>query len=139
LDNGRSPVTIQPAAITDGEIRILLPALTPGNYTLRVVKNDKQSNRATLTVVPPLRISRATLGTAKTLTITGSGFGPPPPTEYKAGLGVFAGATEATVISWSPTRIIAMSPAFARGTAITVKTINGTVSGAVLTTSKHLR
>lgn len=139
LDNGRSPVTIQPAAITDGEIRILLPALTPGNYTLRVVKSDKQSNRATLTVVPPLRISRATLGTAKTLTITGSGFGPPPPTEYKAGLGVFAGATEATVISWSPTRIIAMSPAFARGTAITVKTINGTVSGAVLTTSKHLR
>ncbi|BBA69857.1 IPT/TIG domain-containing protein [Geobacter sulfurreducens] len=139
LDNGRSPVTIQPAAITDREIRILLPALTAGNYTLRVVKSDKQSNRAALTVVPPLRIGRATLGAAGTITITGSGFGPAPPTGYKAGLGIFAGTTEATVISWSPTRIVATSPAFARGTAVTVKTINGTVSGSVLTTSKHLR
>lgn len=139
LDNGRSPVTIQPAAITDREIRILLPALTAGNYTLRVVKSDKQSNRAALTVVPPLRISRVTLGADRTITITGSGFGPAPPTGYKAGLGIFAGTTEATVISWSPTRIIATSPAFARGTTVTVKTINGAVSGSVLTTAKHLR
>lgn len=139
LDNGRSPVTIQPAAITDREIRILLPALTAGNYTLRVVKSDKQSNRAALTVVPPLRIGRVTLGADRTITITGSGFGPAPPTGYKAGLGIFAGTTEATVISWSPTRIIATSPAFARGTTVTVKTINGAVSGSVLTTAKHLR
>lgn len=139
LDNGPSPVTIEPTAITDNEIRILLPPLAAGNYTLRVVKSDKQSNRANLTVVPQLRIGRATLGAAGTLTITGAGFGPPPPAEYKSGLGVFAGATEATVISWSPTRIIATSPAFVRGTTVTVKTINGTVAGPVVAITKKLR
>lgn len=139
LTCGTTNLSLTPFSVTESEIKVSVPALTEGVYELRVAKAKKVSNLAKLTVAPARTIAAATLAAGKTLTITGTGFGPAPSAEYDAGTGVFAGTTEATVISWSDTKVVATSPAFAANGYVTVKTIGGALSGKILAAPKKVK
>lgn len=139
ISNGTTSVTLVPASFTDSEIQVNVPALLEGNYNLTVVKAGVQSNLAKMVVISELAIKTAVLASNKTVTITGSGFGIAPPADYKSGLGVFEGTTQARILSWGPTKIVASSPAFNAGAEVTVKALNGSVSKLVLAAAKKTR
>ena len=139
ISNATTSVTITPASFTETEIQVIIPALLQGTYDLTVVKGDVKSNLAKLVVFPELAIKTVVLASSNTVTIAGSGFGTTPPADFKSGLGVFVGTTQARIISWSPTKIVASSPAFVAGAQATVKALNGSVSKAVLATAKKSR
>lgn len=139
ISNGVTSLTLQPFSITVSEIKVIIPPLEAGNYDLRVMKDDMQSNISKLTIVPPVVLKSAVLGNNKSLTITGSGFGVAPATDYTSGLGVFSDAASAKIISWSNTKIVASSPTFAAGKAVTVKTVYGTFSKTVTSAAKKSR
>jgi len=128
VSNGTLSHTLQPFSTTESEIKVVIPSLEVGNYDLRVMKEDMQSNIAKLTIVPPVAVKSAVLAKNKSVTITGSGFGVAPATDYTSGLGVFVDATAAKIVSWSNTKIVATSPVFAAGKPVTVKTVYGKYS-----------
>ncbi|MBC7962733.1 MAG: IPT/TIG domain-containing protein [Steroidobacteraceae bacterium] len=124
-------VTLTPFSFTSSEVKVLLPAtLQQGIYELRVDKSGTFSNLTKLIVAPRLTVNTAVLS-ASTLTITGVGFGSTPTAQTQALLGVFVDAAQATVVSWSDTKIVATSPAFAAGKTATVKTLYGPVAGTI--------
>lgn len=135
LTTGGNTITLTPFSFTNTEIKVLLPALQQGNYELRVSKNGEGSNLKKLVVAPNLSVKAAMLS-ANSLTITGVGFGSAPTVETKALLGVFVDATQARVVSWSDSRIVASSPAFAAGKTVTVKTLYGPVNGTIFAAAK---
>ena len=139
ISNVTSSITLTPASFTDSEIQVSVPALLEGTYDLTVVKSGVKSNLAKLIIFPELGIKTAVLASKNTVTITGSGFGTVPPADYKSGLGVFVGTTQAKIVSWGSAKIVASSPAFAAGAQVTVKALNGSVSKAVLAVAKKTR
>lgn len=139
ISNDTTSVTLTPASFTDSEIQVNVPALLAGTYNLTIVKSGVKSNLAKLTVIPELAIKTAVLATKNTVTITGSGFGTVPPADYKSGLGVSVGTTQAKIVSWAPTKIVASSPAFVAGAQATVKTLNGAISKTILAATKKSR
>lgn len=139
IRNATTSLTATPTSFTDSEIQVIIPALPEGTYDLRVTKEGVQSNLAKLIVIPEVGIKTAVLSSNKTVTIVGSGFGMMPPEDYKSGIGVFAGTTQAKLLSWSPTKIVAYSAQFAVGDQVTVKTLNRTVSQTILAAAKKTR
>lgn len=139
ISNDKTSITLTPTSFTDSEIQVNVPALLEGTYNLTVVKEGVKSNLAKLVVFPELGIKTAVLASKNTVTITGSGFDTVPPADYNSGLGVFVGTTQAKIISWGPTKIVASSPAFVAGAQATVKALNGAVSKAILATAKKTR
>ncbi|BDV42803.1 cytochrome c [Geotalea uraniireducens] len=133
LGSGPTAVTLQPSSVSANRLQVVIPPLPPGNYDLRVVKADKRSNRARLTValLPAVKQASLTRGT-DLVTIIGSGFGTPPPGDYASGLGVFANGAAARIVTWSATRIIVTSPGIKAGALVTVKTVNGSATAKVL-------
>jgi hypothetical protein len=111
-----SSVTLAPDIIIDqGALAVTIPGKTrPGNYNLRATKAGFASNPAVISIVPEVRISRATY--QGTITILGSGFG-----GYAKGSVTSATATittvsgrrtttrtvEGKIVSWSDTKIVA--------------------------------
>ena len=139
LTNGTTNLTIEPYSVTESEIKVLVPALAEGVYQLRVVKNGNvESNLAKLTAVPAVQVKSAVLG-AKTVTITGKGFGAAPPTDYNSGLGVFVGDQQGKVISWSPDKIVASGAMFKAGSTVTVKTLYGPTSATITVATRKIR
>ncbi|MBT1073046.1 IPT/TIG domain-containing protein [Pelotalea chapellei] len=142
ISNSTTSITLTPTSFTDSEIQVIIPALLEGNYDLNVVKGsgivEVKSNLAKLSVVPQLAIKSIILA-SKNVTISGSGFGSIPPADYKSGLGVFAGTTQARIVSWAPTKIVAAFQSIKAGNQVTVKTLNGAVSAAVLDAGKKSR
>jgi hypothetical protein len=131
-------VKLEPDLIVDqGTLAVTIPGNTrPGNYNLQVTKADFASNPAVISIVPVVRISRASY--RGTVTILGSGFG-----GYAKGSATSVTTTvstvigrrtttrtvEAKVISWSDTRIEADF-----GTLpgqVTVKSVFGSATATV--------
>ena len=139
ISNETTTLTLTPNSTTDSEIQVTVPALLPGIYNLQVAKTGVKSNLAKLTIVPELSIKVAAIASKSTVTITGSGFGPKPPAEYKSGLGVFVGTSMAKIISWSDTKIVASSLQFKENVMLTVKTINGPISKTITTIAPKTR
>jgi hypothetical protein len=103
-----SSVTLTPSVIDQGLIGVTIPADTArGNYNLQAVKDGAASNPAVISVLPKVKITKASGGNGKgKVTILGSGFG-----GYAAGSGtavtgtMSGGTVEATIVSWSDTKI----------------------------------
>ncbi|MHB8971573.1 MAG: hypothetical protein ACYC3X_18405 [Pirellulaceae bacterium] len=111
-----SSVMLTPDIILDqGKLVVTIPGSTaPGNYNLQAVKDEFASNPAVISVVPVVKITKAS-GTGP-VTITGSGFG-----GYAQGSGTTVTGTisggrvrgaetrtiQGTIISWSDTKIVA--------------------------------
>ncbi len=111
-----SSVMLTPDIILDqGKLVVTIPGNTaPGNYNLQAVKDEFASNPAVISIVPAVTITRASANGP--VTITGSGFG-----GYARGSGTTVTGTvsygrvrrtqartiQATIISWSDTRIVA--------------------------------
>lgn len=131
ITNGTISLTIDPVSVTDTEIKIMVPALGTGNYELRLVKGNMQSNPMKLVVVPPALVKSA-LVSGSTLTITGQGFGQAPPVDFVSGMGVYVGVNNvaAKVMSWSNTKIVVNCTVKA-GEPVSVKTLNGSAVGVV--------
>ena len=92
--------------------------LLPGTYHLKPV------------VVAELAITAA-VGSRETATIIGTGFGSSPPANYKSGLGLFVGETEARILSWCDWKIVASGNMLVDKAMLTVKTLNGSISKAI--------
>ncbi len=136
-----SSVILEPDVILDqGNLVVTIPAATaPGNYKLQATKDDVASNPAVLSVVPAVTITRAIAD--RMVTITGSGFG-----GYAEGSGTTVTGTviatvgrrtrernlEATIISWSDTKIVARF--FAIPNKVTVRSVFGSATATTTTT-----
>ncbi len=138
LVNGSNTITLTPFSYTNSEIKVLLPALQQGIYELRVDKSGTISNLKKLIVAPRLEVKTAMLS-GTTMTITGVGFGTPPTAKTKALIGVFVDTAPARTISWSDTKIVATSAAFAAGKTVTVKTLFGPVNSTIFAVTKKVR
>ena len=139
IGNESTSISITPTSYSEAEIVLVIPSLVAGNYDLRVVKNDKQSNRSRITVVPFLSAKSAIIGNNSTITIVGSGFRTPPPTDYSSGLGVFINNVEARVLSWSETKIVVSVKGAKPGNTVVVKSLNGTASVSATAAVKKTR
>jgi hypothetical protein len=130
--NGTS-VTLTPDVVLDqGSLAVTIPAATqPGNYKLQAAKGNMASNPTVISVTPKVTINRAT-ARRTTVTITGSGFA-----GYASGSGtaVTSGKVrgsepvEATIISWTDTRIIVRFPTLP--TTVTVHSVFGSVTARI--------
>ncbi|MFA7061296.1 MAG: IPT/TIG domain-containing protein [Pedobacter sp.] len=138
ISNATTSLSLTPFLFSDSEIQVAVPALQAGIYNLIVTKQGVASNLAKLTVVPELAITAA-VGSNGTATITGTGFGSSPPTDYKSGLGVFVGQTQTRILSWSDSKIVASSNMLVNGAAVTVKTLNGAISKVLTVATKKSR
>lgn len=135
-------LTLTPLSFTNSEIQVTVPALLEGNYNIYVSKGtgtaEVRSNVAKLVVSQPVFIKTA-IASNNTVTISGSDFGSAPPTDYKSGMGVFAGTTQGKIVSWSANKIVATIPGIKAGNQVTVKTLRGPVSAVVLEAAKKSR
>jgi hypothetical protein len=124
-----SSVVLMADSVDLGELVVTIPGDTaPGNYDLRAVKEDFASNPAVISIVPKVKITKATGGGK--VTIVGSGFG-----GYAAGSGtavtgtISGGTVEATIVSWSETKIKAEFDS--RPDDVTVTSVFGSASSEV--------
>ncbi|MHB1035042.1 MAG: hypothetical protein ACYC35_10205 [Pirellulales bacterium] len=129
-------VTLQPDVIVnEGMLAVTIPANTaPGNYSLRALKADMASNPVVVTVVPQVKVTKATWSLDKRVTITGSGFA-----GYAAGSGtaVTGEVSNGTrtksvtgeVVSWDSGKIVVKFPLIPSG--VTVKSVFGDVKSTV--------
>lgn len=142
ISNGTTTTTLTPVSFTDSEIKVTIPALPEGNYDIKVVKGSGatavQSNVAKLVIIPPMSIKTA-IASKNTVTITGTGFGAAPASDFNSGLGVFSGTTQGNVVSWGSTKVVATFPGIKAGDQVTIKTLNGPVSAAVSAAGKKSR
>lgn len=142
--NGVS-LNLTPISVTDSEVKVVIPALANGNYTVAVTKADNYNNSATSNVtlvnaMPARSITTAALAADKTLTITGTGFNIKPPADANTGIGVFAAnGSASTILSWSDSKIVVSNPALTGGTTVTVKTLNGPLTKVIAAASKKNR
>ncbi len=135
LDNGSVAVTLQPTSVEEDQLIVTIPStLAAGTYDLQAVKGDKMSNKKTLLVVTPVKITTAKLTRrSSVVTITGSGFGVNPTSpDYKTGLGVFIKSSECTINSWSDTKIVCSSKYAKPGEYVTVKSLMGSASKKIV-------
>jgi hypothetical protein len=134
-------VTLTPDVITDeGTLAVTIPGnLRPGNYGLRAVKVEFTSNPAVLSVVPSVKIAKAT-SKKKTVTITGSGFaghaagsGTSVTGQVTTGSGKKKTTTTVTgaVVSWKDGKIVADFSTIP--SKVTVKSVFGSATSKVTT------
>lgn len=138
LTKGTSTITLTPFSVTTSEVKVVLPALEQGIYEVRVEKNGGGSNLKKLIVAPQQAIKNATLS-GSTLTISGVGFGSAPSGAEQQILGVFVGGTQAKIVSWSDSKVVASSNAFGGGKTVTVQTLFGPVDGNIFAASKKAK
>ena len=126
-----SSVNLTPDVVADeGMLAVTIPSTTgPGNYRLRAVKEGFESNPVVISIVPKVRITRAT-SQRGTVTITGSGFA-----AYATGLGTSVTGTargkavKGTVVSWRDEKIVAKFGQLPN--VVTVKSVFGSATSAV--------
>jgi hypothetical protein len=129
-----SSVTLQPDVVSDeGMLAVTVPAATaPGTYRLSAVKNNVASNPAAITLLPKVKITKATAAPkAKTVTISGAGF-----SGYAAGGGTaVTGTTSAgksvkgKIVSWKDGKIVASFTTLPN--RVTVKSVFGRATSSV--------
>ncbi|MCZ7357843.1 MAG: IPT/TIG domain-containing protein, partial [Candidatus Methanoperedens sp.] len=130
-------VTYTPTSVTDSQIVVNIPALSAGVHTVQLVKGgDTLSKLSTLTVVPAVTLSSATLN-GGTLTISGIGLGNQPTTNAQqyvtfSHAGIINYST--SIISWSDTQIVAtLSGSVVAGDTVEVMTANsGQATAAIV-------
>lgn len=139
IGNESGSISITPSFSSEGTIQLTIPPLLPGNYDLRVTKGTIKSNRTRITAFPFLSASKAVLGANSTITIVGTGFRTPPPSDYKTDLGVKVNNNPALIISWSETKIVAAIRGVRAGDSVFIKSLNGTASTSVTAAVKKTR
>ena len=127
--DGAETITVEPDFITATEIVVTIPSLDSGSYGLRVVKSGMNSNLVPIVVVPQATIDSATIRRSM-VTLRGSGFGD----EHEL-LGVTVtcegNALEASIVSWSDSRVVVECPAAAVGDIATVTTLHDSDSATI--------
>ncbi len=98
-------ILIAPDAISESSLTFTISGSTaPGNYDVRVVKGDTQSNPVVISIIPDVTITNMSCSSKRLLTITGSNFG-----EQYAGtenyINVEVDGATATVRSWTDNQI----------------------------------
>jgi hypothetical protein len=108
-----STIELTPDAIDACSLTVTVPGSTPvGNYDLRAVKGDSESNAVGISVKPPVAISGVSCKTTcslSTMTIAGSGFGDAPPEGADEYINVLVDGALLDIISWTDTEIKASS------------------------------
>ena len=125
-----SSVILTADSVDLGQLVVTIPGDTaPGNYDLRAVKEDFASNPAVISIVPKVKITKATSGNGRVM-IVGSGFGGYAAGSGTAVTGTISGATvEATIVSWSDTKIKAKFDS--EPNDVTVTSVFGSASSEV--------
>jgi hypothetical protein len=121
---GAENITLTPDSITDSEIVVTIPQMVEGSYGLRVVKSSMESRLMPIVVVPQITIDSVTIRRS-IATIRGSGFGEELEEPYGSlGVTVACGNTlEASIVSWSGSRVVFECPEAAVGDIVTVTTL----------------
>jgi hypothetical protein len=137
LNNGVVTVVLDKSASAENSITATVPStLSPGLYELRVVKEDKKSNKEIIAVIPPVAISDTSCNKKKgILSITGSGFGDKP-TGTDAYITVQVNGEAADILSWSDTLITASIASCRTIDDITVTALMGSASAGSSTGGK---
>ena len=93
-DDG-TEMTLQADTISAGFLTATVPGTLPtGNYRTRAVKDMSSSNPIVLSIIPPVEITTVDCdGSSGILTITGTGFGNPPPEGADEYINVMVGNT----------------------------------------------
>ena len=101
-----SSVILTPDSITQGELTVTIPGTTtPGNYTLRAVKDENTgSNPVALSIKPEVMITDVSCSQG-ILTITGSGFGDAMPEGAEEYINVEVDGVPVEIISWTETEV----------------------------------
>lgn len=126
LVNENTSITLEKVSITENRITALIPTdLIAGTYDLRVIKEDKKSNKEVISVVPPIMIDAVSCSNKdKVLIVTGSGF-----VEKPAGTDAYIRIEEngvsLDVLSWSDSEIQASVPKCKNDSVITVISLIG--------------
>lgn len=128
--------TITTTSITNSEIVATVPALSVGDHAIQVAKGDVVSGFSALTVAKQVTISSAKLTTdgVKTLTITGTGFGPQPANAQQYVTFVHAGKAyhSDSATSWTDTEIVVNpGPSAAVSDIVTVTIPTGSATAAI--------
>jgi hypothetical protein len=136
LNSDSVNLTLTPDALTESEILVTIPATLPiGNYDLRVVKDDKQSNKTSLSIIPAVVINNLRLKRG-VLTITGSGFGEIL-INVESALGVYIldrqGAVKCKVdlISWNDAEIVAQAQCTNKSDTVRVTSLFGSAEASL--------
>jgi hypothetical protein len=129
LDNGITTVTLEKTSITVNSIGATVPSTLPvGLYDLRVVKDDKLSNKEILSVIPGVFITNVTCSKKKgVLTVNGSGFGEKP-AGTDAYINVQVNGQNQDIISWSDSLIKASVSSCRGNDIITINALMGAVT-----------
>jgi len=131
--DGAETITVEPDFITATEIVATIPSLDSGSYGLRVVKSGMDSNLVPIVVVPQATIDSATIRRS-IVTLRGSGFGDELEEQYELfGVAVTCegNALEASIVSWSDSRVVVECPAAAVGDIATVTTLHDSDSATI--------
>ena len=136
LDGDSVSLRLTPDALTESQILVTIPATLPiGNYDLRVVKDDKQSNKTSLSIIPGVVINNLKLKRG-VLTITGSGFGEIL-INVESALGVYIldrqGAVKCKVdlISWNDAEIVAQAQCTNKSDTVRVASLFGSAEASL--------
>jgi hypothetical protein len=100
--DGTTVIELTPDAISESMITVTVPGtIATGNYALRAVKLDKQSNPFNLSVTPEVRITDLDCSKCLgTMTITGSGFSEKP-NGTDEDIAVMENGRPLNIISWT--------------------------------------
>ncbi len=127
-DDG-TEMELNPDTISAGFLTATVPGTLPtGNYRTRAVKDMSASNPVVLSIIPPVEITTVDCNESSgVLTITGTGFGDPPPEGTDEYINVIVGNTTAESTSWSDTEIQALASSCPGG-RVTVNALYGSAS-----------
>jgi hypothetical protein len=102
-----SAVVLTPDTIDTCQCTVIIPGSTaPGNYNLKAVKDDAESNPIVISIKPAVMISSTQCAACTGLmTINGSGFGDAPPEGAEDYINVEQDGIRLEIVSWTDTQI----------------------------------
>ncbi len=133
VTNGDEVILLYPLpSFTSQKLTTPLPAtLEPGNYDLRVKKDEVVSNKVTLTVTAAVEIQSAIINRNQ-IVITGFDFG------NRTGE-TLRDNSLGTVMSWSDKKVVTRIPDAMAGQTVTLVTASGSVASAKIAASKYIK
>jgi hypothetical protein len=122
---------LTPDAISEDSMTVTIPGTIPtGNYDLRALKGNTESNPVIISVKPAVIITNVDCNRKKGfLTVTGSGFGKKVEgtDDY---INVEVKGIPASVISWADTQIKASVSRCSSGATVTVNALYGSATSS---------